>query len=287
MPVSARNRRVKVRTLIRACRAIASRSTSSCSRSATQSRVAAVLVSARRRQRPLDELATDRRLATGRPRRAGPPGWPRRRRDRSGSRAGTGRCRRPRPALVRMSPSSTNSTSGSSLTSGNRRRKSSAQRPVRGRRAAVQQPGGGQHERAGADRHQPRRSANPRPSAAAHVRRQPRSISPCSTWMPATITVSAVSISSGPCSGRDQEAGRRSDRLPVRGRDLARRSSAVLVASRAPWKICVGTPRSNATTPSSASTTTRCRSGSGPVMARFFHMMAVRPLVTLSRLTAG
>ena len=57
------------------------------------------------------------------------------------------------PAEVRMSPSSTNSTPGSTVTRGMPAGELAAFCPVRRGAAAVQQPRGGQGEGAGAQRH--------------------------------------------------------------------------------------------------------------------------------------
>ena len=198
MPVSSRKRRVKVRTLIRACSASGGqveRAVEAAQRPGARGR---------RSRRPaaagtaLDEL----RLAAVAPRRDdAAPG-------RAvghvaavvarGRCAGTGRSRRrrrPRSARRRRrrtarrgQPTAGNSCAGT-LGIG----------PVGGRRAAVEQPGGGQHERARADRHDPGAAAG-----CAARRRDGRADGPRRTggpWTPATSTVSTRRAASRPWSG--------------------------------------------------------------------------------------
>ena len=105
------------------------------------------------------------------------------------------------PAEVSMSPSSTKSTSGSSLTAGNSRRNRSACSPVGGGRPAVEQAGGGEHEGAGADRHDPGAARVRGAQRRGHLRVDVPSVSVGPPWMPGTMTVSAVVSRSSPWSG--------------------------------------------------------------------------------------
>ena len=150
--------------------------------------------------------------------------------------------------------------------------------PVRGRRPAVEQAGRGQHERAGADRHQSAsrpavcgRSAVGAPSgvsrrrATSRRRRRPAR-SPCRPSRAISEPVVGDAPRSRPTCGPVR-------RPAVQTRTSYSRSPG---ASRAAPRTWAGVPRSKATTSVQGEHRDPVRRS---VMAGFLHMVAVRPLV--------
>ena len=156
-PVSSRNRRLNVRSLIRARRA--SRATSTALGQVLAAPTPAHRPSSHRRRTAPDDRCTapDRRRAMAARRSAARLHWRRLHRDRGGRCAGTDRCPRRGPADVSRSPSSTKSTFSSRSTCGYSRRKSSAydQWVVAGRPSS--NPAAASTNAPGADRHEPGR----------------------------------------------------------------------------------------------------------------------------------
>ena len=126
--------------------------------------------------------------------------------------------------------------------------------PVRGRALPVEQPGGGQHEGAGADRHEPRAARVGRAQRghqlAARDRRARRASRAARSCRPA-----AAPRGRAPRPGRSRPG--RAARRAARRRPRTSTSSSVSSSGRGSAKTSAATPSSNGARPSWASTVTR------------------------------
>ena len=199
-PVSSRNRRVNVRTLMLAWPASSRRVSGSCSRCWAQCRVGAVLASVAPGHRPLDVL----RLTAVAPRR---------------HHAAAGRPVGHLAAVVGADDVQAEVDAGGHPGRGEHVAVVDEEhvgveshvrvpapepfrvRPVGGRRPPVEQAGGGEHEGAGADRHDPGAPVVRRAQRRCTAGSSTPSVSAGPSWMPGTITVSACSSSSSSWSG--------------------------------------------------------------------------------------
>ncbi len=176
------------------------------------------------------------------------------------------------PAEVRMSPSSTKSTSSSSRTRGKARWNSGAcAQCVVARRPSSSPAAASTSEPVQMDTVRVPGRMAARASARAGGRGSPRS-SPGMAWVGGTITVSAAARASGPAvtpmvKPASLVTGRPSAVQTVTSYRTPPSSARALPKTRD------GMPSSNGATPSRASTAIRCKAG----MARSCHMVAVRP----------